>query len=691
MENFMATTDTIRNVAIIGHSGEGKTTLAEAILFNAGATDRQGRTDDGNTVCDFDPEEIARKSSISLSAARCEYTDRKGRNITFNLIDVPGFFDFEGEFNQALEACDSAVIVTGGSGTLTVGTEKAIEYCLKNEIPSILFINGLDKENSSFIKTVSAIKEKYGNKIAPMIVPNMVDEKMKGFVKVAYGVLRDWERNEYPIPERLQESYEEARMALAEAAAENDEKLLDKFFAGEELTGEEIERGVKLGVKACSTITVLGGSALKNQGVFNLMDKMVSTLPSPEDRNDVVTVGTGGTEVVINAHDDDKAIVRIFKTVVDPFVGKMNLFKVLTGTVKTGMSLNNHRTETAEKVSALYFVRGKKQIPTEVVGAGDIGAFAKLNNVQTGDVLVEGARVNLPPIPMPAAEYAMSVGAAKKGDEDKVFAGLKRLQEEDISFRVEKNHDTGEMLLVGVGETHLAVICKKLKTKFGTDAVLAEPKIAYRETIKKSAEGEGKHKKQSGGAGQYGHCKVKFEPGAEDGMYEFVDAVVGGVVPRQFIPAVDKGLREAVKEGVLAGYPVVNLKCTLFDGSSHPVDSKEVAFVSAAKLAYTEGMKKAAPCILEPVMKMEIIVPDNYMGDIMGDMNKRRGRILGTDAVGTLAIITAEAPQAEILKYATELRSMTQGRGSYTTTFERYEEVPSHLQEKIIADRKKEA
>ncbi|MBE5741974.1 MAG: elongation factor G [Clostridiales bacterium] len=687
----MATTDTIRNVAIIGHSGEGKTTLAEAILFNAGAIDRQGKTDDGNTVCDFDPEEIARKSSISLSAARCEYTDKKGRNITFNLIDVPGFFDFEGEFNQALEACDSAVIVTGGSGSLTVGTEKAIEYCLKNKIPSILFINGLDKENSSFIKTVHAIKEKYGNKIAPMIVPNMVDEKMKGFVKVAYGVLRDWERNESPIPDRLQEAYEEARMAISEAAAENDEKLLDKFFAGEELTGEEIERGVKLGVKACTTITVLGGSALKNQGVYNLMDKMVSTLPSPEDRNDVVSVGTGGVEVVINAKDDDKAIVRIFKTVVDPFVGKMNLFKVLTGTVKTGMTLTNCRAESAEKVSALYFVRGKKQIPTEVVGAGDIGAFAKLNNVQTGDVLVEGARVSLPEIPMPAAEYAMAVGAAKKGEEDKVFAGLKRLQEEDISFRVEKNHDTGEMLLVGVGETHLAVICKKLKTKFGSDAVLSEPKIAYRETIKKSAEGEGKHKKQSGGAGQYGHCKVKFEPGAEDGAYEFVDAVVGGVVPKQFIPAVDKGLREAVKEGVLAGYPVVNLKCTLFDGSSHPVDSKEVAFVSAAKLAYAEGMKKASPCILEPVMKMEIVVPDNYMGDIMGDMNKRRGRILGTDAIGTLAVITAEAPQAEILKYATELRSMTQGRGSYTTAFERYEELPSHLQDKVIADRKKEA
>ena len=684
------TTDTIRNVAIIGHSGEGKTTLAEAILFNTGAIERQGRTDDGNTVCDFDPEEIARKSSISLAAARCKYKDKKGRDITFNLIDVPGFFDFEGEFNQAIEACDSAVIVTGGSGTLTVGTEKAIEYCLKHEIPSILFINGLDKENSSFIKTVAAIKEKYGNKIAPMIIPNMVDEKMKGFVKVAYGVLRDWERNESPIPDRLKADWEEAKMALAEAAAENDEKLMEKFFAEEELTPEEIEHGVKLGVKACSTITVLGGSALKNQGVYNLMDKIVSTLPSPEDRNDVVSVGAGGVEMVISADNNDKAIVRIFKTIVDPFVGKMNLFKVLTGIVKSGMSLSNPRTESVEKVSALYYVRGKKQIPTDVVSAGDIGAFAKLNNVQTGDVLVEGSKVTLPPIPMPAAEYAMAVGAAKKGDEDKVFAGLKRLQEEDISFRVEKNHDTGEMLLVGVGETHLAVICKKLKTKFGTDAVLTEPKIAYRETIKKRAEGEGKHKKQSGGAGQYGHCKVTFEPGAEDGMYEFVDAVVGGVVPRQFIPAVDKGLREAVKEGVLAGFPVVNLKCTLFDGSSHPVDSKEVAFVSAAKLAYAEGMRKAGPCILEPVMRMEIVVPENYMGDIMGDMNKRRGRILGTDAIGSLSVITAEAPQAEILKYATELRSMTQGRGSYTTALERYEELPAHLQDKVIADRKKE-
>ena len=334
---------------------------------------------------------------------------------------------------------------------------------------------------------------------------------------------------------------------------------------------------------------------------------------------------------------------------------------------------------------------GKKQLAADEMPAGDIGAFAKLNDVQTGDTLYVGEKITLPPVEMPAAEYAMCVGAAKKGDEDKVFAGLRRLQEEDTSFKVEKNPDTGEMLLIGVGDTHLAVICKKLKTKFGADAVLSEPKVAYRETVRKSAEGEGKHKKQSGGAGQYGHCKVRFEPGAQDGEYEFVDAVVGGVVPKQFIPAVDKGLREAVKEGVLAGYPVVNLKCTLFDGSSHPVDSKEVAFVSAAKLAYQDGMKKASPCILEPVMRMEITVPDNYMGDIMGDMNKRRGRILGTDTVDGKAVIVAEAPQAEILKYATELRSMTQGRGSYTTSFERYEELPPNIQEKVITERKKEA
>ena len=685
----MIRTEEIRNVAIIGHSGEGKTTLTEAILFNAGAIDRQGKVDDGNTVSDFEQEEIARKTSISLTASRCEYTDRKNRHVVFNLLDVPGFFDFEGERSEALAAADNALIVTGANGTLTVGTEKAIEYCLKNKIPSILFINGLDKDNANFVKTVHAIKEKYGNKIAPMIIPNMVDEKMKGFVKVAYGVLRDWERNEHPIPANLQSDYEEARLALCEAAAENDEGLLDKFFADGDLTGEEIERGVKLGVKACTTITVLGGSALKNQGIFNLMDKVVSTMLSPADAQPQKAFDDG-KEIEIRPDSGAPAVVRVFKTTVDPFVGRLNMFKVLNGTVKSGDTLIDGRTGEAQKISSIYYLRGKKQIPTDEIVAGDIGAFAKLGAVATGDALSVSGKIVTPTIKMPPAEYAMAIGSAKKGEEDKVFAGLKKLQEEDVSFRIEKNADTGEMLIVGVGDTQLSVLCKKLKNKFGCDAVLTEPKVAYRETIRKSAEGEGKHKKQSGGAGQYGHCKVRFEPGAEDGLYEFVDAVVGGVVPRQFIPAVDKGLKEAIKEGVLAGYPVVNLKCTLFDGSYHPVDSKEVAFVSAARLAYLDGMKKASPCILEPVMKMDITVPDGYLGDIMGDMNKRRGRILGTDTVDGNAVVTAEAPQAEILKYATDLRSMTQGRGSYVTEFVRYEEVPSNLQDNIIAASKKQ-
>lgn len=685
----MIRTEEIRNVAIIGHSGEGKTTLTEAILFNAGAIDRQGKVDDGNTVSDFEQEEIARKTSISLTASRCEYTDRKNRHVVFNLLDVPGFFDFEGERSEALAAADNALIVTGANGTLTVGTEKAIEYCLKNKIPSILFINGLDKDNANFVKTVHAIKEKYGNKIAPMIIPNMVDEKMKGFVKVAYGVLRDWERNEHPIPANLQSDYEEARLALCEAAAENDEGLLDKFFADGDLTGEEIERGVKLGVKACTTITVLGGSALKNQGIFNLMDKMVSTMLSPADAKPQKAFDDG-KEIEIKPDSGAPAVVRVFKTTVDPFVGRLNMFRVLNGTVKSGDTLIDGRTGESQKISSIYYLRGKKQIPTDEIVAGDIGAFAKLGAVATGDALSVSGKIVTPTIEMPSAEYAMAIGSAKKGEEDKVFAGLKKLQEEDVSFRIEKNPDTGEMLIVGVGDTQLSVLCKKLKNKFGCDAVLTEPRVAYRETIRKSAEGEGKHKKQSGGAGQYGHCKVRFEPGAEDGVYEFVDAVVGGVVPRQFIPAVDKGLKEAIKEGVLAGYPVVNLKCTLFDGSYHPVDSKEVAFVSAARLAYLDGMKKASPCILEPVMKMDITVPDGYLGDIMGDMNKRRGRILGTDTVDGNAVVTAEAPQAEILKYATDLRSMTQGRGSYVTEFVRYEEVPSNLQDKIIAEAKKQ-
>ena len=678
--------DKIRNVALIGHSGEGKTTLAEAILFNCNAIDRQGKVDDGNTVMDFDAEEISKKSSISLACANGEYKGYK-----FNIIDVPGFYDFECEMVQALAVADSAIIVTGAGGNLTVGTEKAIDYCVEHEIPAMLFVNGLDKDNSDFIKTVSAIKEKYGHKIAPMIVPNIVDGKMKGFVKVAYGVLRDWERNEYPVPDYLQDAFEEAKLAVTEAAAENDEELLDKFFTEGELAPEEIESGVKKGINSCSTITVLGGSALKNHGVFNLMDKIISTLPSPKDAGLQRATVKGSFRVPVSPNENAQTVLRVFKTVVDPYLGRLNYVKVISGMLKSGVTLKVSGDGREEKISAIYTLKGKKTEAVDSLSAGDIGALNKLNDVKTGDTLYETNETEFKKFEVPSPMYRKTVSALKKGEEDKIFAGLNKLADEDISFSVSKNVDTGEMIIAGIGAIQLQVLCKKLKHKFGVDAVLGTPKVAYKETIKKVAEGEGKHKKQTGGAGQYGHCKVRFEPGAEDGVYEFVDAVVGGAVPNSYIPAVDKGLREAVKVGVLAGYPMVNVKATLFDGSSHSVDSKEVAYVSAAKLAYQDGITKASPVILEPIMKVVITVPDSYLGDIMGDINKRRGRILGTEQDGDKAVIIADIPESETLEYATDLRSLTQARGKFTIEFARYEEVTFDQQAKIIADAKKEA
>ncbi len=673
----------LRNIALIGHGGEGKTTLAEAILFNCGVIDRQGKVEDGNTVMDYDPEEIAKKSSIGLSCAYGEYNGYK-----FNLIDVPGFYDFECEMSEALAVCDAAIIVSGANGTLTVGTEKAIDYCTLHQIPAMLFINGLDKDNSNFIKTVDAIKEKYGHKIAPMIVPNIVDGKMKGFVKVAYGTLRNWDRTEEPIPDYLLDAYESAKLTVMEAAAENDEELLNKFFEEGVLSSEEIERGVKLGISTCSTITVLGGSALKNHGIFNLMDKIISTLPSPKDAG-IQKALVNGEKVAIEPDENAQTVIRVFKTVVDPYVGRLNYIKVVSGTLKSGDVLKIAGSGEEEKISGLYTVVGKKQENASELKAGDIGALSKLSNVRTGDTLYEKDEPIFRPFDMPPQMYKRAIYAVKKGEEDKIFAGLNKLKDEDISFSIEKNQDTGEMVIAGVGATQLEVLKKKLKSKFGVEALLVEPKIAYKETIRKSAEGEGKHKKQSGGAGQYGHVKIRFEPGASDGMFEFVDEVVGGVVPKSFIPAVEKGLREAIKEGVLAGYPLINLKATLYDGSYHPVDSKEVAFVSAAKLAYQEGLNNASPVILEPVMTVVVKAPNDYMGDIMGDMNKRRGRILYSDQEENLSVITAEVPESEILEYSADLRSLTQGRGVFTAELIRYEEVPHEQQLKIIQEANK--
>ena len=680
--------ENIRNIAIIGHSGEGKTSLAEAILFNGKSIDRMGKTSDKNTVMDYDEQEMARGISISLACANTYWNDVK-----INVVDVPGFYDFEGEFEEAMRAVGSAVLVADASGEVAVGAEKAVDYCIRRHIPLMIFVNGIDKENSDYVGTVEAFRQKYGKKISPTHLPIMRDGKMKGYVSVISGKAFEFTpggRNPISVPENMLDDVSMLKESLIEAAAETSEALLDKYLAEGALTNDEIVAGIKSGLCAGEAIPIMGGSATQNMGVINLMYEIVDLLPSPFERRPVMATGQDGEIESVVCDVEKPFSAQVFKTVADPFVGKLNMIRIYTGTLKSGMTVYNATTGEKERINTLYVMKGKKQEAVSELVAGDIGAVNKLNNTNTGDTLCdESHKIKFYDIPLPKPVITMAISAAKSGEEDKVFQGLNRLAEEDLTFKVEKDKETGEMVIRGQGETQLDVLCKKLKAKFGCEAVLRDPKVAFRETITCKAEAEGKHKKQTGGAGQFGVANIRFEPGAEDGQFEFVDAVVGGAVPKQFIPAVEKGLREAITKGVLAGYPMVNLKCTLFDGKYHPVDSKEVAFVSAAKLAYDEGIRKAKPVILEPVYSYEITVPDNYTGDILGDMNKRRGRILGMETVDGLQVISAEAPLVEMLKYATDLRSMTQGRGKYGSEFLRYEEVPFSAQEKIIAEANK--
>ncbi len=678
----------IRNIAIIGHSGAGKTSLAEAILFNGKSIDRLGKTTEKNTVMDYDEQEMQRGISISLSCAYTTWADTK-----INIVDVPGFYDFEGEFESAMRAVGSAILVADANGGVAVGAEKAVEYCLRRHIPLMIFVNGIDKDNANYVATVEAFREKYGKKISPTHLPIIRDGKMKGYVSVISGKAFEFTqggRNPIDVPENMVADVQLLKEALTEAAAESSEELLDKYLAEGTLTNDEIVAGVKNGLKTGETIPIMGGSATQNMGVINLMYEIVDLLPSPQERRPVLASDQSG-EVLSVVCDENKPLsAQVFKTIADPFVGKLNMVRVFTGSLKSGMTVYNATTGEKERINSVYVMKGKKQEPVDELVAGDIGAVNKLNNTNTMDTLCdESCKIKFYDIPFPVPVLTMKISAAKSGEEDKVFQGLNRLAEEDLTFKVEKDKDTGEMVIRGQGETQLDVLCKKLKAKFGCEAVLAEPKVAFKETITGKAEGEGKHKKQTGGAGQFGVVNIRFEPGASDGEFEFVDETVGGSVPKQFIPAVEKGLREAIQKGVLAGYPVVNLKCTLFDGKYHPVDSKEVAFVSAAKLAYEDALTRAKPVILEPVYSYKIIVPDNYTGDILGDMNKRRGRILGMEMVDGLQEISAEAPLIEMLKYATDLRSMTQGRGKFSSEFLNYEEVPFSAQEKIIADLKK--
>ncbi len=673
-------TDSIRNVALIGHSGEGKTSLAEAIMFEAKTISRLGKVDDGSSTMDYDDEEIKRKISISLALGYAVY-----RDVKINLLDVPGFFDFEGEMQSALQAADSAIVVTSATGSVTVGTEKALDLCGEKKIPTFIFVNAVDKDNSDFNGTARAIMAKYNN-VVPVELPIMEGGAMVGSVDVLTGKAYDLAGKAIDAPAAMKADVDEYNAKLMEMIAETDEELMMKFFDGEQFTNEEIQKGLHAAIAGEVFIPLMAGNAITSKGVARLMEKIVDLMPSP-NRVHKIKASVDGDIKEIGVDGSAPFSAQVIKSVVDPYVGKLLIFKVIQGKLSSGDSVYNNSQHKPEKVGALYILKGKKQETVDSLNAGDIGAVAKLVYTNTNDTLAaNGNKLVYEKIEFPSPVISYAVKAAK--DEEKAIQGLIKMQEEDATFKVEKNVETGDVLISGLGEAQLDIMCKRVKAKLGIDISWQEPKVAYRETIKKTAQAEGKHKKQSGGAGQYGDVFIKYEPGAEDGIFEFVDAVVGGAVPRQFIPAVEKGLREAIKHGVLAGYPMVNLKATLYDGKYHPVDSKEIAFVTAAKLSYADGIAAAAPCFLEPIMEAKITVPDEYLGDILGDMNKRRGRILGTDMANGKQIITAEVPQAEMFRYATDLRSMTQGRGKFEMHLVRYEEVPAMNNDKIIADAK---
>ncbi len=672
----------IRNVAVIGHSGEGKTTLCEAMLFNGGAIDRMGSVAAGTTVMDFDEQEKAKQLSINAS---CAYLIWK--EVKINLIDLPGFYDFEGERNEGLAACGAAVLVIGANGVLPIGSETVVDHCLKLGKPLIIFINGMDKPNADYIGTVNALRAKYAGKLAPIQIPIMQDGKMVGFVNAIQEKAYKFSstgRSEIDVPEDLKARMEEMQAGLMETAAENDDVLLDKYFSDGVLSKEDTVHGIRKGIATCNVFPVMAGSALQNRGVINLLDEIVRYMPTANERKNSIATDYDKDEIVnVDCDDNGPFAAQVFKTAFDPYTGKLNYIKVFRGCLKSGMTVYNATKGTEERIGQIFVLRGKKNELVTELSAGDIGAVNKLNNTDTNDTLcATGTNIQFDPIGFPRPTLSMAVSSAVKGDEDKVFSGFTKMLEEDYTFSIEKRAETAEMILSGQGETHIDILAKRLKARYGVDVTLSEPRIPYRETIRATATAEGKHKKQTGGHGQYGHCKVRFEPSDQD--FEFADEVVGGAVPKQYIPAVEKGLRECMSRGVLAGYPVIGVKAVLFDGSYHDVDSSEMAFKAAAALAFREGIKNAKPALLEPILKLKAAVPNDYLGAVMGDVSKRRGRILESATEGDTTTVIAEVPLAEMAKYATDLRAMTRGQGKFSTEFLRYEDVPPQLAEKII-------
>lgn len=679
-------TKNIKNVCLLGHGGNGKTSLVESMLYLAKETDRLGKTADGNTVSDYDPEETKRKFSISASVLPIMW---KGSKINF--VDTPGTLDFAGEVMQSLRVCGTALIVMDAKSGVDVGSELAWERATALGVPKAFFINKMDDDNANFGRTIEQMREVFGQAICPVAIPIIVDRKPLGFADLitmkGYEYVKDGSQKEMNIPEESMQKILGFRDMLMEALALTGDDLMEKFFAGEAFTEEEMSAAMNKGIIDGTIAPVMVGSASTLMGIAPLLNIIADSFPNPLDRKG--ERNENGEEV--KPDPNGETAVFVFKTIADPFVGKMSFFKVMNGTLKKDMTLTNLTSGQAEKFAHIYVMRGKKQTEVDEMVCGDIGMTPKLVATGTNDTL--GGSKKYAPVEFPHPYMRMAIVPKAKGDEDKISTAVARMLEEDPTLRYENNAETKQMLLYGLGDTHLDVVVSKLKSRYGASVELVEARVPYRETIKKRVQVEGKHKKQSGGSGQYGHVKITFSPGEAEGL-TFTQSVVGGSVPKGFYPAVEKGLLEAMQKGVLAGFPVVNLAADLFDGSYHPVDSNEISFKLAAKLAYKEGLPKANPVILEPVGTLKVRVPDGLVGDVIGDLNKRRGRVLGMNpdehAKGR-TIVEAEVPMAEMANYTIALRALSQGRGVFDYEFTRYEEAPANVAQKIIEDAKKNA
>jgi elongation factor G len=678
--------DKIRNVALIGHSSSGKTSLAEALLFNTGATTRLGKVDEGNTVSDFDAEEHRRKISISSSVVPCEWNGYK-----INIIDTPGYIDFAGEMKGALRVADVAVILVDAVAGIEVGTELVWQYCEELNLPRVIYINKMDRENADFDRVLDQLREHYGKSIAALQVPIGRESSFKGEVNVV-SRKAFLGKGEGTIPAELQDAVEARRAQLVEIAAESNDALIEKYFETGELSEEEIREGLEHGVAGGTLVPVLCGSATQNVGVDYLLKFFVDYTPSPLEMPAQVAQNLA-TQKEEKLPDTDTGPLAAFvwKTQADPYVGKLTYFRVYSGTMQSDSRVNNARTNAEERIGQLYVLRGKEQLPIKHIYAGDLGAVAKLGDTSTNDTLCDkGHPLELKKISYPNPVYSVALTPKTKTDLDKMSGALQKLVDEDPTLRVYREPDTGESIMAGMGDSHVSVAVQRLKQKFGVELLTSEPKIPYKETITKKTEVQGRHKKQTGGRGQFGDTYIRFEPLPRGAGFEFAEEVFGGSVPNQFIPAVEKGMREIIARGVLAGYPTTDFRAVLYDGSYHPVDSSEMAFKLAAHKAFKQGIPTAGPVLLEPVMNMEITVPENFMGDIIGDLNTKRARVQGMDQKGGWSVITAQAPLAEISRYATDLRSMTQGRGYFTMSFDHYDIVPSHIASVIIEKAKKE-